>query len=147
MSRVPLTDEEARAILAGEFASNLSSLERSEQEQVVSRLIDILENEAKPSALVHEQIGSLDIFTAGDQIRLYAKVVEGIPSSDAEYHVAYLFYIDDDHDYEQKKLATFSPAAEARMERVTSLTTVIDVEDYLKKHDALDADDFRDLLD
>lgn len=79
MSWIPLTDEETRVIFAGEAASNLGSLEGSEQRQAINRLVSILENEANPSSLVHEQIGNLDIFTAGDQIRLYAKVVDEIP--------------------------------------------------------------------
>ena len=108
--------------------------------------MSILENDAVPSSLVHEQIGNLDIYTAGDQIRFYTKVVDQIPRGNAEYHVIYLFYIDDDHDYEQRTLATYSSAAEAKAEQATSLATVPDVEAYFEERDALDADDLRDLL-
>lgn len=146
MSRVPLSDEETRVIFAGEAAKNFGTLEGSEQKQVINRLVDILEHEAVPSSLVHEQIGNLDIYTVGDQIRLYTKVVDQIPHGNAEYHVIYLFYIDDDHDYEQRTLATYSPEAKARAERVTALDTVPDVESYLQEQDALDAEDLRDLL-
>ena len=146
MSRIPLSNEETRVIFAGEAASNFGALEGSEQQQVINRLVSILENDAVPSSLVHEQIGNLDIYTAGDQIRLYTKVVDQIPRGNAEYHVIYLFYIDDDHDYEQRTLATYSSAAEARAEQATSLATVPDVEAYFEERDALDADDLRDLL-
>ena len=108
--------------------------------------MSILENDAVPSSLVHEQIGNLDIYTVGDQIRFYTKVVDQIPRGNAEYHVIYLFYIDDDHDYEQRTLATYSSAAEAKAEQATSLATVPDVEAYFEERDALDADDLRDLL-
>ena len=108
--------------------------------------MSILENDAVPSSLVHEQIGNLDIYTAGDQIRFYTKVVDQIPRGNAEYHVIYLFYIDDDHDYEQRTLATYSSAAEARAEQATSLATVPDIEAYFEERDVLDADDLRDLL-
>jgi DNA-directed RNA polymerase subunit F len=145
VSRIPLSNEETRVIFAGEAASNFGALEGSEQQQVINRLVNILENDAVPSSLVHEQIGNLDIYTAGDQIRLYAKVVDQIPRENAEYHVIYLFYIDDDHDYEQRTLATYSSAAEAKAEQATSLATVPDVEAYLEDRDALDADDLRDL--
>jgi len=147
VSRIPLTDEETRVIFAGEAAANFGTLEGSEQRQIISRLVNILENEAVPSALVHEQIGNLDIYTAGDQMRLYCKVVDQIPRGNAEYHVIYLFYIDDDHDYPREKLATYSPQAAEKAETVTALSTVDDVEHYLEEHDALDADDLRDLRD
>ena len=146
MSRVPLTDEETRVIFAGEAAANFGALEGSEQQQVINRLVDVLDNEVKPSSLVHERIGNLDIYTAGDQIRLYTKVVDEIPRGNAEYHVIYLFYIDDDHDYPHRKLATYSPRAEEKAERVTSLKTVTDVEEYLAAQNAMDVDDLRDLL-
>ena len=147
MSKIPLTDEDSRVIFAGEAASNLDSLEGSEQEQVLTRLCAILESDAKPSSLVYERIGLLDIFAVGSQIRLYTRVVDEIPRGDAEYHLIYLFYIDDDHEYNQTDLATYSPAAEAKLEEATSLETVRDVDAYLDKMDALDADDLRDLLD
>lgn len=147
MSEIPLTDEDSRVIFAGEAASNLDSLEGSEQEQVLTRLCAILESDAKPSSLVYERIGLLDIFAVGSQIRLYTKVVDEIPRGDAEYHLIYVFYIDDDHEYNQTDLATYSPAAEAKLEEATSLETVRDVDAYLDKMDALDADDLRDLLD
>ena len=147
MSEIPLTDEETRIIFAGEAASNLRSLEHSEQEQIIKRLCAILESDAKPSSLRYERIGLLDIYAAGDQIRLYTKVVDEIPRGDAEYHLIYLFYIDDDHEYKQTDLATYSPAAEAKLQEATSLETVHDVEAYLDRMSAVDAADLRDLLD
>jgi hypothetical protein len=147
VSRIPLTDEETRVIFAGEAAANFGAPGGSEQRQLISRLVDILESDAVPSALVHEQIGNLDIYTAGDQMRLYCKVVHQIPRGNAEYHAIYLFYIDDDHNYPREKLATYSPQAAEKAETVTVLSTVDDVEDYLEDHDALDVDDLRELRD
>ena len=146
MSRVPLSDEETRIIFAGEAASNLQSLEGSEQKQILNRLVNILESGASPSALVHEQIGNLDIFVVGDQIRLYTKVVDEIPRGNSAYHVIYLFYIDDDHDYENTTLATYSPEAKQKAEKVTAIETVSNLEAYLEEQNAMDADDLRDLL-
>jgi len=146
VSRVPLGDEETRVIFAGEAAKNFGTLEGSEQQQVISRLADIAENDAVPSSLVHERIGNLDIYTAGSQMRLYTKVVDEIPRGDSQYHVIYLFYIDDDHEYEQRTLATYSPEAKEKVERITALDTVSDVESYVAEQDALDAEDLRDLL-
>lgn len=59
----------------------------------------------------------------------------------------YIFYIDDDHDYEQRALATYSHEAQAKMESLTSLETVFDVQEYFEKMNALDEGDIRDLLD
>jgi len=146
VSRVPLSDEESRVIFAGEAASNFGALEGSEQKQVINRLVTILESETKPSSLIYERIGNLDIFTVGSQIRLYTKVVDEIPRGNAEYHVIYLFYIDDDHDYDNKTLATYSPEAKTKVKRITALQTVPDVEQYLDDNDALDAAALRDLL-
>ena len=147
MSEIPLTDEETRVIFAGEAASNLRSLEGSEQNQIISRLVDILERDTPPSAMVQERIGLLDIYTAGDQIRLYTRVVDKIPRGDAEYHLIYLFYIDDDHRYDQRELATYNQTAEAKLQEATTLETVQDVDAHLDTMNALDADDLRDLLD
>ena len=146
MSRVPLSDEESRVIFAGEAASNFGALEGSEQKQVINRLVTILESDTKPSSLIYERIGNLDIFTVGSQIRLYTKVVDEIPRGNAEYHVVYLFYIDDDHDYDNKTLATYSPEAKTKVKRITAIQTVPDVEQYLDENDALDAAALRDLL-
>lgn len=146
MSRVPLSDEESRVIFAGEAASNFGALEGSEQKQVINRLVTILESDTKPSSLIYERIGNLDIFTVGSQIRLYTKVVDEIPRGNAEYHVIYLFYIDDDHDYDNKTLATYSPEAKTKVKRITAIQTVPDVEQYLYENDALDAAALRDLL-
>jgi len=146
VSRVPLSDEESRVIFAGEAASNFGALEGSEQKQVINRLVTILESETKPSSLIYERIGNLDIFTVGSQIRLYTKVVDEIPRGNAEYHVIYLFYIDDDHDYDNKTLATYSPEAKTKVKRITAIQTVPDVEQYLYENDALDAAALRDLL-
>lgn len=146
MSKIPLTDEETLIVFAGEAASNLGSLEGSEQEQIISRLLSILESDAKPSSLIYERIGLLDIYAVGDRIRLYAKVVEEIPRGDGKYHLIYLFFIDDDHEYEPADLATYSPAAEAKLQEATSLETVNDVDAYLDSMNAMGADDLRDLL-
>lgn len=146
MSRVPLSDEETRVIFAGEATAGFAELDASEQQEVVNRLLSIVESEAPPSSFVYEQIANLDIITIGDQGRLYTKVVDEIPRGDTEYHVIFLFFIDPYHDYPHKALAEYSPSAEAKVDRVTALEEVSDVDQYLRNHDALDEDDLRDLL-
>lgn len=147
MSRVPLSDNETRVIIAGECESNLAALEGREQRAVLNRLLSIVENPSNPRAFVHERIQNLDIITAGDQIRLYSRVVEDIPQGDSVFHVIYIFYIDDDHDYQNYELSTYSVEAQNLVEIVTALELVSDVEEYFEEMNALDADDLRDLLD
>jgi hypothetical protein len=147
VSRVPLSDNETRVIFAGECESNLAALEGREQRAVLNRLLSIVENPSNPRAFVHERIQNLDIITAGDQIRLYSRVVEDIPQGDSVFHVIYMFYIDDDHDYQNHELSTYSVEAQNLVEIVTALELVSDVEEYFEEMNALDADDLRDLLD
>jgi hypothetical protein len=147
VSRVPLSDNETRVIFAGECESNLAALEGREQQAVLNRLLSIVENPSNPRAFVHERIQNLDIITAGDQIRLYSRVVEDIPQGDSVFHVIYIFYIDDDHDYQNHELSTYSVEAQNLVEIVTALELVSDVEEYFEEMNALDADDLRDLLD
>ena len=147
MSRVPLSDNETRVIFAGECESNLAALEGREQRAVLNRLLSIVESPSNPRAFVHERIQNLDIITAGDQIRLYSRVVEDIPQGDSVFHVIYIFYIDDDHDYQNYELSTYSVEAQNLVEIVTALELVSDVEEYFEEMNALDADDLRDLLD
>jgi len=143
---IPLGDEQTWVIFAGEAQSNLASLEGSEQQQILTKLLQIAESDAKPTAFRYEQIKNLDIIAVGNQIRLYTKIVDGIPSGNAEYHLIYLFYIDDDHEYETGPMATYASEAQTALDTATSLETIQDIESYLSELQALDADALRDLL-
>jgi len=94
VSYVSLSDEETRVIFAEEAAADFAALDASEQEEVITRLLNIVTSEAPPSSFIYERIANLDIITVGDQGRLYTKVVDEIPRGDTEYHVIYLFFID-----------------------------------------------------
>lgn len=61
--------------------------------------------------------------------------------------VIYIFYIDDDHDYRNHELSTYSVDAQNLVEIVTAFELMSDVEEYFEEMNALDADDLRDLLD
>jgi len=135
VSYVSLSDEETRVIFAEEAAADFAALDASEEE-VITRLLNIVTSEAPPSSFIYERIANLDIITVGDQGRLYTKVVDEIPRGDTEYHVIYLFFIDPYHDYPHKALAAYSPSAEAKAEEVTALEQVSDVEQYSVLHKA-----------
>lgn len=146
VSRVPLSNEETRVIFAGEAAEGLGKLDASEQEAVISRLLNIVTSEAPPSAFVYERIDNPDIITVGDQGRLYTKVVDEIPRGNTAYHILFLFFIDAGHDYPSRALAEYSRTAAARAENVTALERVEDVDQYLSARDALTERDLRELL-
>lgn len=146
MSYVSLSDEETRVIFAGEAAAGFAALDASKQEEVITRLLNIVTSEMPPSSFIYERIVNLDIITVGDQGRLYTKVVDEIPRGDTEYHVIFLFFIDPYHDYPHKALAEYNLGAEVKAEEVTALEKVPDVEQYFADHDALTEDDLRDLL-
>lgn len=145
MSPIPLSDEDTRVIFSDEALDRLDRLEGSQQKQLLRRLLSIVEAETPPSAHVYEKIQNLDIFAAGS-IRVYSRVVENIPRGNTMYHIISIFFIDEGHDYPHTKLATYNAVAQERVDRLTSLESVDDVEAYLERMDALDEDDLRDLL-
>lgn len=147
MSRIPLSDEETRFIFAGEARSNLSDCDPSDQRQIINRLIDIANRQSPPSQLIHEKIQNIDIFTAGDQCRIYTKAVTFVPEDNPTYHIIFLLYIDDTHDYENRVLAEYNQKSQMLLDAVTSLESVTDIEDYLQHHNALSPDDLRGLVD
>jgi hypothetical protein len=146
VSRVPLSDEERRVVLVGQAGEDLRELDAGQQEQVLRRLLDIVEAEATPSAFVREQVGDLDILAAGDQPRLYTKIVEDVPRGNATYHVVFVLYIDYTHDYSQAALHTYSEEAATLLDETTDLEAVEDVEAFLNDLGALDAAALRRLL-
>lgn len=146
MAPIPLSDEETRIIFGEEAGEGLDALDAPQQEQVLRKLLDVMEGAAPPSKYVYEQIGNLDIYRKGDMIRIYAKAVDNIPRGNTMYHVVYVFYIDEAHDYHRKHLAKFSPRAQQKLERITNLETVEDVEAYFERKNALDADLIREKI-
>ncbi|ELZ43732.1 hypothetical protein C464_16322 [Halorubrum coriense DSM 10284] len=125
----------------------MTGLEGSEQQAILKKILSVLQSESPPSSFVREEIQNIDIIAISSQIRLYSKVVERIPRGNAEFDILYIFYIDDDHDYEQRDLATYSHEAQAKTESLTSLETVLDVQEYFEEMNALDEGDIQDLLD
>jgi len=146
VSRVPLSDEERLVVLAGQAGEDLRELDAGQQEQILQRLLDIVEADANPSAYVHEQIGELDIIAAGDTPRLYTKIVEDVPRGNASYHVVFVLYIDYTHDYPDTALREYSEEAASLLDETTDLESVDDLEAYLDDLGALDADALRRLL-
>jgi hypothetical protein len=143
---IPLSDDETRVILSEESVSNLGSLGADRQEQILRKLIDIADHEAPPSELRYEQISSLDIYAVGSDCRLYAKAVDSLPPDGADYHLLFVFYIDETHEYDNTLLHEYNERAKRRVDELSNLTTVEEVETLFDRVNALSADDLCDLL-
>lgn len=142
-----MSDEETRVIFAANSLSGLAEVDGSVQKGILQCLINVIESESRPKELAHEQIRNLDIFTVGSQVRFYTKVVEDIPRGNKKYHLVYVLYIDEDHDYDRSDLFKYSERAQKKLEKATSLEDVADVERYLEEQKAQTAEDLRDLLE
>jgi hypothetical protein len=143
---IPLSDDETRLVLSEESVSNLGSLGSDRQRQVLKKLIDVADHEAPPSELRYEQIADLDIYAVGSDCRLYAKAVDSLPPDDADYQLLFVFYIDESHEYDNATLHEYNERAKQRVDEVSTLTTVDEVETLFERVNALTVDDLRDLL-
>ena len=148
MAHIPLGgSEETHIIFDGRFPNHLASLSASEQRNLLTKLRNIAKETAPPDGYVYEQIGNLDIIKFSEAGRVYAKVVTFIPEDNTNYHIIYVLYVDEDHEYDQGELGKFSQQAQQKLDMITDLDTVEDVEAYLEEHNSLTVDDLDDLLD
>lgn len=148
MAHIPLGgSEEIHVIFDGGIPKHLAGLSASEQRDLLTKLRNITKEDAPPDGYVYEQIGNLDIIRFSRAGRAYTKVVAFIPEGNTHYHIIYVLYVDEDHDYDQGELGEFSQQAQQTLEMITDLESVEDVEAYLEAHNSLTADDLDDLLD
>lgn len=148
MAYIPLGgSEETRIIFEGGFPEHLASLGASEQLNLLTKLRNMASEDAPPDQYVYERIGNLDIIKFSESGRIYSKVVTYIPEGNTEYHVIYVLYVDEDHEYDRGELGKYSHLAQRKLDAITDLEIVEDVERYLEEHNALTAADMDDLLD
>lgn len=139
--------EETHIIFEGGFPDHLANLSASEQRDLLTKIRNIAKEDTPPDGYVYEQIGNLDIIKFSEAGRAYTKIVTFIPEGNTQYHIMYVLYIDKDHEYDQGKLGKFSQQAQTKLESITDLESVENVEAYLEKHNSLTAEDLDDLLD
>lgn len=147
MNAIPLSDEENYAILAETFTESLGDLDKEEQRQVLKRVHTLLESES-PRYYIYEQPKGTDrlhIIRAGDQLRIYCRLVMGIPRGGKLYNILYLFYIDK-HYYRDSDLRRFDERAQERLNEATSISGAEEAGEYLDRQDAMDAEDVVELL-
>lgn len=148
MSRIPLGgNEETHVIFDGDVPNHLADLSATDQRDVLKKLRDIASSSAPPDAFVYEQIKNIDVLKFSEDGRIYSKIVTEIPQGNTHYHVVYVLYVDDAHDYDQSDLAEYNVVAQNKLNRITRLTELEDVEWYLDDRDSLNADDLAYLLD
>lgn len=140
MSRVPLSTEENRVILTETFGDALADLEREEQVRIIKKLHEMLASDY-PEHFIYETVegcNELAVIRIGKLLRIYCRLVMGIPHGNKEYNVLFAFTVSK-HKYRDAVLQRFDARARERLENVTDLSSVDDVEDYLEQHDAKDA--------
>lgn len=143
-----LSDEENYAILAEQFGDGMSSLGASEQRRIVKRLHTVLDSD-NPQYYIYETVegcDELEIIREGDSLRIYCRLVMGIPQNDKHYNVLFVFHVDN-HGYEPTTLSHLDEAAKQWLEAITDFSTVADVDAYLEEHDAKKAEFFAERLD
>lgn len=148
MRTVELSDEENYAILAEQFGEGLSSLGATDQRRIVKKLHKILAS-SNPQYYIYETVegcDELEVIREGDSLRIYCRLVMGIPQNDEHYNVLFAFYVDN-HGYEPVTLSNLDRAAKQWLEEITEFSTVADVDEYLDAHDAKTAEFFADRLD
>lgn len=148
MRTVKLSDEENYAILAEQFGDGMASLGVSDRRRVVKRLHTVLDS-SNPQYYIYETVegcDELEIIREGDSLRIYCRLVMGIPQNDTHYNVLFIFHVDN-HDYEPGRLSRLDEAAEQWLEDITNFSTVSDVDAYLEDHDAKTAEFFADRLE
>lgn len=148
MAHIPLGgSEETHVIFDGGIPAHIAELSASEQRDLLTKLRNIAKEDAPPDRYVYEQIGNLDILKFSRAGRVYSKIITYIPEGSTHYHIIYVLYVDEDHDYDQGELGEFSQQAQQTLEMITDFESVEDVEAYLETHNSLTADDLDELLD
>lgn len=148
MHTVELSDEENYAVLAEQFGEGMSALGPSDQRRVVKRLYTVLDSDS-PQYYIYETVegcDELEVIREGDSLRIYCRLVMGIPQNDKRYNVLFAFYVDK-HGYEPETLSRLDEAAVRWLEEITDFTAVANVDAYLEEHDAKTAKFFADRLD
>lgn len=143
MRTVELSSEENYAILAEQFGEGMSSLGASDQRRVFKRLRTILDSN-NPQYYIYETLegrDELEVVREGDSLRIYCRLVMGIPANNKHYNVLFVFYVDH-HGYGDATLSRLDEAAEQWVEEITDFSTVQNVDSYLDRHDAKTAEYF-----
>jgi hypothetical protein len=148
VSSVPLNSEKTVAIFADRFTKSLAGLDSTEQERVLKKILRVLESDT-PSREVYKiptGCDTLEIFREGNILRIYGKLILGLPKGNKRYNILHLFYVDK-HKYRQSDLVRFDEHAKKALKKATKISSLQRIEKYVQANKALDADDVQQLLD
>jgi hypothetical protein len=140
---VKISSEENYAILAEQFGEGMSSLGASDQRRVFKRLHTTLDSN-NPQYYIYKTLEGcteLEVIREGDSLRIYCRLVMGIPADNKHYNVLFVFFVDD-HGYVSATLNRLDEAAKQWVEEITDFSTVPNVDSYLEQHDAKTAEYF-----
>lgn len=149
MNEVPLSDEENRLILTERFGKSLRALDdKSRQLRVLNRIHALLDS-VHPQHFIYETLTGTDklqIIRAGDDLRIYCRLVMGVPEDDKLYNVLYCFHVTP-HQYGRTDLGQFDSVAKAKMKKLKGYEQPREVTRYLDEEDAFSAADLKERID
>lgn len=148
MRTVKISDEENYAITAEQFGDGMASLGAPDQRRVFKRLLTILDS-SNPQYYIYETVegcDELEIIREGDSLRIYCRLVMGIPQNNTYYNVLFVFFVDN-HGYNPATLDQLDEAAKQWLTEIRTFSTVDNVDAYLEDHDAKPAEYFAERLD
>lgn len=149
MNVVEIRDEENLAVLSDEFVDSMRRLDSgTQQRQVLKELRKVVRSDT-PRRFVYEVpegCDVLEVLRGTDKLRVYCKLVEGVPRKNATYNLLFLFYVDE-HRYRREKLVEMDDAARRQVERIEECSSLDAVETYLEQRQALDAEDLTRLVE
>lgn len=149
MSRVPLSDEETYAIFAPTFVDSLGDLgDKTRELATLKQIHKVLASDA-PERYIYEQpagVDELQIIRVGSDLRIYCRLVMGVPEEDTMYNVLYCFYLDP-HNYNRDDLRRFDEVSKMRARTLKGFETPGHVTEYLEENNAFSAEDLKDRID
>lgn len=149
MRSIRISSEENYVIFAEECTDSLRDLnDKSEQLRVLKRIYSLLDG-SSPQHYIYETIegcDELEVIRVGGNLRIFCRLVMGIPNGDKAYNILFAFYIDP-HTYDQRRLQRLDGAARVKLGEINELRTVDDVDDYLEAMNAFTTEDVKARID
>lgn len=149
MSFVPLSDEETYAIFTETFTESLADLgDSARQLEVLKRIHKLLASDS-PRYYIYERLSGydhLEIIRVGGDLRVFCRLVMGIPDGDAEYNILWCYYIDP-HNYDSRDLTVYDATAREQTRKVGEYDDPSSVRSYLEENNAFTATDLKERID
>lgn len=149
MRVVKLSDGQNVAILAETFTESLASLGDKTHQRAVLKRIHALLSSSSPQHFIYETVegcDELEVIRAGDDRRIFCRLVMGVPHGAERYNVLFVFYVDR-HEYRSQNLQRLDAATRQRLRDLRSSDSIESVERYFENHHAFTAAQIADRID